>query len=157
MSGLATIAAVPPDEQLPEASCAELDAVSRVVHEVPEPPVSHDYLAYRIDCATSYLALGDDRGLSIRGLVWERLGDGWQHTRRVKSLAKSSGMAADELGWWSQRYPELIPGWDHPDVQERLSGTGRRCPCVDTVVGLGEHREHTSSRTWVRSGQKRSW
>lgn len=124
VSGLATIAAVPPDEQLPEASCAQLDEVSRVVHEVPEPPVSHDYRAYRIECATWSLALGDDRGLSIRGMVWERLGDGWRHTGRVESLAKSSGMAAVELGWWSQRYPQLVPAWDHPDVQERLSGTG---------------------------------
>jgi len=104
VSGLATVAAVPPDVQLPEASCADLDHVSGVVHEVPEAPVSPALRTQRIECATWYLALGDDRGLSIRGAVWEKVGDGWRYANLAERLAKSAGMTEEGLDWLSQHH-----------------------------------------------------
>ncbi len=99
--------------------------VSRVVHELPEAPVSPEYRTYRMDCATWYLALGDDRGLSIRGAVWERVGGGWRYTSKVETLAKSSGMRRDELDSLSQHHQGLIPGWQEPVIQERVRSSRR--------------------------------
>ncbi len=120
VSGLATVAAVPPDVQLPEESCADLDYVSGVVHEVPEAPVSPALRTHRIECATWYLALGDDRGLAIRGAVWEKVPDGWRCTNHVEELAKSAGMTKDGLDWLSQHHPHLFPRWEDPIIRERV-------------------------------------